>query len=392
MKLFVIPSWYPSASHPSTGIFFKEQAQIIARKYPDWKLGISLWGSHEPDLWIRVLRPLDAIFKLTSKVAIRPYENMLESNCVEFFTPAFTWTRHLMNGNIKGIIKANKTNLDKYILNFGKPDLIQADISFPAGKVAMELSKMYGIPYIIKEQMSPFPLPSFKNDFKKMLLPQLRTARSVLSVGSNLTKELKEFGIEAEQTINFIDLDCFIPSKQSFKDDVITIFALGRLVEQKGFDMLIDAMGKLQIKNWILRIGGSGPLHKKLLKQAKRRGLDSNVKFIGSLNRAEVIEEMQQCDFFVLSSRHESFGVVVIEALACGKPLVYTKCGGITDQLPDEVGISSEISVVSIQNAIDSMLTQYKKYDPQTIRKFVETYYSPKKVVDQLTDIISTSN
>jgi len=79
----------------------------------------------------------------------------------------------------------------------------------------------------------------------------------------------------------------------------------------------------------------------------------------------------------------------VIEALACGKPLVYTKCGGITDQLPEEVGMSCEVSVASIQKAIDNMLYQYQRYDPLTIRKFVEKNYHPKKVVDQLTSIVS---
>ena len=165
MNLFIIPSWFPSERYPSTGIFFKEQAQIIARKYPEWGIGLSTWGSHEPSLWIRLIKPLDTLIKLTSRFPIRAHEKLLEANCVLFFTPAHTWSRRFLKGNIDRIIKANEENLRKHIIHFGKPDLIQADISFPAGYIAASLSEKYEIPFIIKEQMSPFPLPSFKNDF-----------------------------------------------------------------------------------------------------------------------------------------------------------------------------------------------------------------------------------
>ncbi len=313
---------------------------------------------------------------------------MLEYNCVEFFTPAHTWTRKIKNGNLEKIIEANEKNLKKNIEYFGKPDLILAEVAYPAGQIALELSKKFNIPYIIREQMSPFPLPSFKHDFKKRLLPPMRSAQAVLAVGRNLRKELEAHNIESLPAINFVDMDFFTaPEKQN--NVAPRIFSLGRLVDQKGYDQLIKAMANLTDQPWELRIGGGGALEKSLKKQANKHKISDRVRFLGELDRLEVKQEMQACDFYVLSSRHESFGIVLIEAMACGKPLVYTKCGGITDQLPEEVGLACEISVVSIQKAIDRMLDHYHKYNPLKIRNFVENHYNPERAASQLTRIIS---
>ena len=388
MNLFIIPSWFPSEQYPSTGIFFKEQAQIIARKYPEWKVGVSTWGSHEPSLWIRLVKPLDTLIKLTSRFPIRAHEKLLEANCVLFFTPAHTWSRRFLKGNINRIIKANEENLKRYITHFGKPDLMQADISFPAGYIAASLSKKYKIPFFIKEQMSPFPLPSFKSDYHKWLIPPLDQADAVLAVGNNLIKELAEKDVKADLTINFIDLDFFQLSAPE-KREVINVFALGRMVPQKGFDHLIKALGGIKDRNWQLRIGGSGPMLKSLKKLSRKYKIKQKVSFLGELDQNQVVDEMQNCDFFVLSSRHESFGVVLLEAMACGKPVLVTRCGGITDQLPDQVSIQCDPSAGSLKEGLLKMFEVYSHFDSTKIRTFVETHYSVDQAVAQLEEIKS---
>jgi glycosyltransferase involved in cell wall biosynthesis len=77
-----------------------------------------------------------------------------------------------------------------------------------------------------------------------------------------------------------------------------------------------------------LKIGGDGISMSTLIEKAEELGVSDQVVFMGMLSRDEVLREMQLCDCFVLSSHYETFGVVLVEALACGKPVVATACGG----------------------------------------------------------------
>ena len=102
MNIFVIPSWYTTEQFPTVGIFLKEQAELLANAKPEWDIGISLWGSHESSLWLKANQPLQSFIRLTSKFPIKPYDKQLSGNCVEIFHPAFTWSRKIKQGNIKG--------------------------------------------------------------------------------------------------------------------------------------------------------------------------------------------------------------------------------------------------------------------------------------------------
>lgn len=356
----------------------------MARHRPDWSIGISHWGSHEPRLWLKAARPLHSLIQYSSRFPLRRYERQEETNLVEFFHPAYTWTRKILGGNIRGIVEANEKNLGRFMIHFGKPDIIHAHVAYPAGYIARRLSEKYDIPYVVTEHMSPFPLPSFRRRVKKYLLPPLKDAQAVLSVGDNLTEALKKYGVPAITLANFVDTDRFIPGAARHNETPV-IFALGRLVEQKGFDQLLAAMATLADKPWRLRIGGGGPLASRLKRQMEQLGLGERVKFTGELEQDQVVREMQSCDFFILSSRHESFAVVLAEAMSCGKPVVYTYCGGITDTLPQTVGIGSVLN--GLAHAIAAMLTTYPSYDPVQIRQHVADHYSVQAVAPRLEEI-----
>jgi glycosyltransferase involved in cell wall biosynthesis len=382
MNVFVIPSWYPTEDFPTVGIFLKEQAELLAKAKPEWNIGVSLWGSHEPSLWLKANQPLQSFIRLTSKFPIKPYDKQLFPNCVEIFHPAFTWSRKIKKGNIKRIIAANRNNLMRYEWHFGQVDIIHAHVSYPAGEIAKQLSEEHNIPFVLTEHMSPFPLPSFKKDFRRSLLPSIKRANSVVSVSHSLQSELAEHGIVSHVIPNPIDTHRFIPKK--IENEMPQILAVGRLEKQKGYDLLINAMSQLKNQKWQLSIIGVGSERKSLEQLIQKNGLKDRVKLMGDLSREAVVSEMQRCDFFILSSRHESFGMVAAEAMACGKPVVFTKCGGVTDELDESVGLATEIQVDSLAHNIDQMLQSFGEYDSEKIRDFVEIQYSPQLVADQL--------
>lgn len=385
MNIFTIPSWYPTASHPIVGIFVKEQVQLLAEARQDWKIGVSLWGSHEPALWLKAKSPFESVLRLSSKKPMKQYIRQLGTNCIELFHPSFTWTRRIDDGNITGIIGANRKNLERFKAHYGNVDIIHAHVAYPAGAIAHALSKEYRIPFVTTEHMSPFPLPSFKNDFRKTLLPSLKGAYSVMAVSNSLKKELAGFGIDSVVIPNMVDIKGFKPGPS--KNETPTILAVGRLETQKGFDLLIIAMYKLADKPWKLEIVGDGGQKKRLAKLIKGLGLENRIILRECLSRQDTHERIKNCDFFVLSSRHESFGMAATEAMACGKPIVYTKCGGATEEFNGNIGLACDVDADSLKVSIEEMLRRYANFDRHQIRQFVVDRYSVTPVSRQLEKI-----
>lgn len=123
------------------------------------------------------------------------------------------------------------------------------------------------------------------------------------------------------------------------------LVAAGRLVHVKGFDILIEAIGLLQDPDVQLAILGDGPLKAELQTLVNHRGLVERIHFVGY--QTNPYAWFAQADALILSSRHEGFPNVVLEALACGTPVIATPApGGLSDistLLPGAIKISAEI-------------------------------------------------
>jgi rhamnosyl/mannosyltransferase len=104
------------------------------------------------------------------------------------------------------------------------------------------------------------------------------------------------------------------------------VFALGRHVYYKGFEVLIEAMRKVDA---LLFLGGDGPLRNQLIARAREIGVEEKVIFAGRIPESELSAYFHACDVFCLPSveQSEAFGLVQLEAMACGKPVVCTQLG-----------------------------------------------------------------
>jgi glycogen(starch) synthase len=107
--------------------------------------------------------------------------------------------------------------------------------------------------------------------------------------------------------------------------------AIGRLVRQKGFDILIRSLGVDGTPPWDLVIAGDGPERDALQSLARSIGVAERVSFVGAIGRAELPALLARASAFVLPSRGEPFGIALLEAMAAGIPAVATRAGGVTD-------------------------------------------------------------
>lgn len=147
------------------------------------------------------------------------------------------------------------------------------------------------------------------------------------------------------------------------------VFALGRHVGYKGFDVLLEAM---QHTEAYLVLGGDGPLRDSLLAQAQQLGVIDRVWFSGRLSAADMAACYQACDVFCLPSvtPNEAFGLVQLEAMACGKPVICTQLNngvnavnphgitGLTVPVQDPIALGQAIETLRLDSALRHRLGQ----------------------------------
>jgi len=380
MHVLIIPSWYQTKKDKISGIFFKEQAEAIAKKLE--KVGM---------LIIREI-PLYKIHEIISeKVFFFKAEefNFNNVNCIsiQYITiPKVKFVKKILNHIF------SKIAFKKYLKLYGKPDLCHLH-SYFKGDTAMFIKKNYGIPYVVTEHFSGFARKLLKKediDFSKNIY---KNADRRISVSENFSKLL--YNITGYNFIfipNMIDCSFFsFDSNYKYKKNNEFIFlSIASLDINKNQNTLLEAFAEQfkNNKNIKLIIVGNGPLKNYLIDKSKQLNVEEQVIFFGSATREQVKLLYNSSDAFVLSSKYETFGVVLIEALSCGLPVIATKCGGPESIITNEnVGELVAIDKEQIGKAMLKVYKNYQKYDREYIRKYAIDNFSNSVVVGKLIKI-----
>lgn len=164
------------------------------------------------------------------------------------------------------------------------------------------------------------------------------------------------------------------------------ILYVGRLDKQKRVDRLIDAFALLADKYpvWTIDIFGEGTCQTQLEKQVKHLKLADRIRFHGPTNC--VIEEYQQSQFFVLCSDYEGFGLVLIEAMACGIPVVSTDCPfGPSDIIEDGLtGLLARMDVQDLAAKMEWMITHEAERNMMGVRgRYAAAKYEKEEVMKE---------
>ncbi|MEO1255012.1 MAG: glycosyltransferase, partial [Bacteroidota bacterium] len=234
-------------------------------------------------------------------------------------------------------------------------------------------------------RMSPFPFKEFlksESELKDIIRQPLKKANRLITTSESLKNRLSDFSLKHVTVVNNpIDLDFFkIKEKNSRKNRILTV---GRMEEQKGIDILLKAIKKLE-EPFELTIGGDGSKLLEYKQLCTDLDLDGKVTWLGQLSRDQVAIEMQKCSFYVLSSRHETFGNVILEAMSCGKPVVATRCGGPEEIVTNDTGLLCDISVDDLFAKINHMNKVYPSFDSSKIRKDAIDRYAPEVWIGNL--------
>ncbi|MCI5211729.1 MAG: glycosyltransferase family 1 protein [Candidatus Electrothrix sp. ATG2] len=210
-------------------------------------------------------------------------------------------------------------------------------------------------------------------------------------ISPDIEKELVSIGLNKEKFSYIpngtpISSEYFLFNNEKEKKDLVFV---GRLAKRKNVDILIKAVKKLTDsgKNISLSIIGTGPVENELKELSDSLSLQKNIFFMGFVEENKKLEHIAQHKIFVLPSMLEGFGIVVIEAMKIGLPVIVTNCGGPEFFVDDSVGRVAEVgSINSLTDKIENLLFQNQEQLDRMgalARKKVVENYNISKLADE---------
>ena len=380
IHILIIPSWYPTYPGDIGGSFFREQA--IALKTRGMNVGVIFPQARSVK---KTFSGLNGLKKDIDNGLITYRDGYISlPKCKRF--------------NQQRWLKRGEKLFELYVKENGKPDIIHAHSLFNGGLLAGALSKKYNIPFVITEHSTAFSRGLVSN-------MQITNARLAVKEAACCIAVSNEFRLMLNEQLN-TDKWIYIPNivsdsflKRTLKNQpkqgqTFHFINICLLEPKKKVDILIEAFSIVskKIDNVALLIGGDGPELSYLKQLTVKLGLQRKIKFHGRLTRTQVLEKVSEADAFVLSSEFETFGVVLVEALALGKPVIATKCGGPESIITPEVGYLVEKN--SIKAMAEAMIMLYKNqsnYDKNDIRNYCRQEFSEEAIVRQLTTIYNNT-
>lgn len=367
MKILFVTPWYPDEERPNSGIFIRGQAVALAKEHEVVVIALKVDYTH-------------------------------------FGFSAFTSTQSFNNGVAehrlviaRSLPFYNQFNYLRLALKFAtdvgtrlKPDIIHTSIGYPGAVLGWRLSKALGVPFVFTEHTRP------RNNFRSFwhkfaTVAGMKRASEIMAVSSALANEIAPLvGRQPVIVPNIVDDKKYRGVRTVIATPWQIGFIGGMNTNVKGLDILLRAVAKIE-QPFFLHICGDGTLMPVYKNLAVELGVDSRCKFYGFIDPVQIPGFFEGIHFLVCSSRYETFNVSLIEAMACGLPVVSTKCGGPEDFVSRESGILCEKeNAAALAEAVTAMMQEYSRFSPQTLRE-VASRFRPEAIVKKLEAVYTSA-
>ncbi len=278
-----------------------------------------------------------------------------------------------------------------------RPDIVAALHSCnTSGWFAHALHRLTGVPYIVWEHKTIYQRHRLKGRNWILTKDTLGSAAHILTVSPQLGHAMQhEVGIREPERFTHIPNpipDNFFKPPSS-KIEKAMRFAEGRTIfaawtdwrPQKRLDVLLDAFKIVSSSHNDVCLVIAGSYSSEANAMVNERGLDGKVLVLGSLNREHVWKLAHTCDCCIVSSDAETFGLPVIEAMAAGRPVVATRCGGPEEIIDHEsLGYLVESGKPSsLAKAIENIKTGISAYDRSYIAGICRERYGEAAVAER---------
>lgn len=272
-----------------------------------------------------------------------------------------------------------------------KIDIIHAHSCFPAGIAATKLADEFKIPIVVTEHASDVLIQKIGEKQKKYLLRTIEKSDAFISVSNALKRSIEKLGGDGEKIRvipNSVNSDFKYKEHRSIGK--FYFVSIGNLIESKRFDLTIQAFAR-KFKgnsNVQLKIIGDGALRDKLEEMTVQLGIADKVNFMGRVSRKQVINALQESNVFVLPSDFETFGVVYIEAMACGLPVIGSRNGGAQEIITEKYGkLVERDDLNELAEAMENVYENFNDYDRKKISEYCLSNFSEEQIYTRLLNV-----
>lgn len=415
MHILIIPSEEYIPKHaPTAGIFQHDQAKILQQHgHQVGVLSFSFKYSITNLLNVLIGRKIkftqhlsffNALQQLLIKI-ISPYKSSLTTEMIDGIKvlrcDGFIGAKRKLSSTVLYNLWTNygMFALQEYIKQHGKPDLIHAHNMIYAGLLASHLKINYDIPVVVTEHSSQYAMEDIPKSLTNKLQIAFSQLNAIYAVSPKLIELLTTKFPDSTKQIEWLPnvLDPIFENKAiahtTTKTTTFKVLNIGNLIPLKGQKELIKSFATIfKDIDATLTIAGEGYLKDDLQHLIDSLGVKEKVTLIGLIPREEVITQLDNCDVFVLPSHYETFGVVLIEALSRGVPLISTYCGGPECIVNDKNGILvTPKNENELANALLKMYNTHTQYDKITLRNECLSLFGKDSFYKQIIDIYKTT-
>lgn len=329
--ILVWSSLFPSAVQPQAGSFVRERMFRVAKHLPVAVVSPQPWSPF--DVLIRRFRP-------HFRPSVPRYEVI---DGIEIFRPRYCSVPGFLKRYDAILMAIGALPTVRRLIDAGRADLIDAHFTFPDGCAAAKVGAWTSRPVTITLRGTE-ARHIRDTDLRWRMIRAWRSASKLFAVSNSLRRLAVDAGVDPGKALvvgNGVDLSRFAPiarsvarQKLGLRPDSKILVTVGGLVERKGFNRVIDCLPELLSRFPALHyliVGGAGPegdYATTLRSQIRTLGVEQNVSFLGPLSPEGVCAALSAADVFVLASRNEGWANVILEAMACGLPVVATDVGG----------------------------------------------------------------
>jgi glycosyltransferase involved in cell wall biosynthesis len=366
MQVLVFTSLYPTPQHPHQGVFVQEQVRALS-------------GEHD----VVVLAPQRAqsgpLFEWSPLA--KAEEGWLVIRPRYLHRRGLWWFFYLMAS-----LRASRR------IDWSSIDVVHAHCAIPGGFAAALLARWNHKPLVLTEHAGDFHSVVARPQRRRAVCWAVGQAERVIVVSRALQDNMEREGLHAEFRVvpNVVNPEVFFPSANPRRSEPGTLeltwvggFAWD-YYERKGGPDLIHALASTcpRVGRRIrLKMIGEGPARAECEALVRRLGLANVCVFVGEVPHSKMADYLRECDAVVLASRSESFGVVLIEAMACGKPVLATRCGGPNDLVTPDSGILVEAAnPQALADGIVRLAETYGSFDGTQISRYTHERYGPQAI------------
>lgn len=371
MRILFVVDAYPDETHLWDGAFFRDQARALRLRAD---VAVTVGRTCSPRQWLarRGRMPYDSLRRQDGLAVYR----------MTGFVPTTRSDALLIRGRVRALDRA----VAAFERAYGRPDVLHAHCAAFAGETAVRVGRARGIPVVITEHYSF--LPALMDCYGARLLNVYERATRVVAPSRSLAERMRTLGVRREIGVmpNTVDTDTFaFEAITAPTDGEWRLLCVARDHEVKDVPTLIEVISRLRDGlRFRIEIVGPGQ-YARARSMAERLRLGERVRFVGELSRAALAERMRHSHLIVSSSRIETFGMTLAEALCVGRPVVATDSGGPRDIIRESDGRLVAVGdSLAMAEAIRDVLAHYGEFDLAAVASSGRQRFGPTAFANRM--------